>query len=337
MKKQKLVSFSPWLLAAACSMLAIIIAVFAVSNYQREKNLMLESLVRQGETIQRFVKAGIRGSMLGNRLNIRMDLWQWSDHVQQAIDRAIDQPDLLFIGLVNEQGKIVAGSGNKKSGESVPAETLAFLQEISVEPRDMTYFKRTQTLNNIHGVFQVASRYSPFGERTAPPRMMSQSMGMRGVFKNGKNLDDKERKFLLQLQDIQSEKYVLLVELDLKDFNSAMRRQLLQILFLSVVLLLVGLGGWLSLITLQGLKGSQARLQYMREFNDLLIASLPVGLISTGIDKTITLYNNSAELITGLKVKEVMGERCVKGIARKVFQENCCTHQRHRPSFNPMK
>ena len=65
MRKQILAKVSPWLLAAACTLLALIIGVFAVSNYQREKQLMTEALLQQGVTIARFVAASTRASLRG--------------------------------------------------------------------------------------------------------------------------------------------------------------------------------------------------------------------------------------------------------------------------------
>jgi two-component system sensor histidine kinase HydH len=110
-----------------------------------------------------------------------------------------------------------------------------------------------------------------------------------------------------ELERVSQQKYIILVELDLSQLNQAVKQQLLQIVILSVVLLLVGIGGWLSLLTLEGLKGSQSRLNRIKAFRDTLISSLPVGLIVTDSQGLIILCNQFAEQVASVAEKEVVG------------------------------
>jgi len=112
-----------------------------------------------------------------------------------------------------------------------------------------------------------------------------------------------------QFERLQGQEHLLLVELDMKQFKSAVHGQLLQIVILSVVLLLVGAGGWLSLMTLQGFKGTQSRLQRIRAFNDLLVETLPLGLIATDVRGTIQLANQAAEEIVGIGAEQLIGRK----------------------------
>ena len=112
-----------------------------------------------------------------------------------------------------------------------------------------------------------------------------------------------------ELERVSQQKYSILVELDLAEFNKAVRQQLLQIVILSVILLLVGIGGWLSLLTLEGLKGSQSRLSRIKAFRDTLISSLPVGLIVTDSKGKIVLCNQFAEQIASVAENEVVGSK----------------------------
>jgi two-component system sensor histidine kinase HydH len=101
---------------------------------------------------------------------------------------------------------------------------------------------------------------------------------------------------------------VYVVQLDFEQFNYPLKRQLLQIVILMVVILLVGLGGALSFVTLKGLKGSQLRLGKMRAFNDILVSSLPIGLIATDSSGVIQVYNGSARELIGFDEQKVVGE-----------------------------
>jgi two-component system sensor histidine kinase HydH len=102
---------------------------------------------------------------------------------------------------------------------------------------------------------------------------------------------------------------IYIVQLDFEQFNSPLNRQLLQIIILLVVIFLVGLGGTLSFATLKGLKGSQLRLGKMTAFTDMLVSSLPIGLIATDSSDVIQVYNDSAKELIGFDVDKVIGGR----------------------------
>jgi len=111
-----------------------------------------------------------------------------------------------------------------------------------------------------------------------------------------------------------------LVKLDFEQFNTPLRRQLLQVLILSAVILLVGIGGSLAFMTLKGLKGSQQRLGTMRAFTDILISSLPVGLIATDSSGTIQVCNEAAAEMLGGARKAILGKLPLAGLPQGLAQ-----------------
>lgn len=307
MKKQKLAKGSPWVLAAACTLLTLIIGVFAVNNYQREKKLMTEALLQQGITIVRFVMSSSRASLRGNLKNIHVAMWQWTDHVQQAIETSAGQPGVQFLGLIDPDGHVLSCSENSRIGTKIDGSTLNFIKTLDNNSSKGSYRVKKNSAGT-HSIFQVATPYFPLGLRNLAPRALGKGSLSRDLLDELRIPGSRGiKKWRQQLQELSFKNYILLVELDMSQFNKAVRRQLLQILFLSLVLLLVGIGGWLSLLTLQGLKGSQSSLRRIREFTDILIASLPVGLIATGNDGNIRIYNQSAEKIVGMSSLEVLG------------------------------
>lgn len=288
--------------------MALIIGVFAVSNYQREKQLMTEAMLQQGITIARFVTSSTRASLRGSLRSIRVAMWQWTDHVQQAINNSADQPGLLFLGLVDASGNILASTDSDMVGTKIGSSTLEFLKRLNNRPGEAGQYRfSTREIDNVP-VFQVATVYHPFGQRNFILRMHGRGFmspenprNMRGL----RGLEDS--KILEQLEELSSQSFILLVELDLAEYNKAIRGKLLQIVSLSLVLLLVGIGGWISLLTLQGLKGSQIRLRQIREYTDLLVSSLPIGLIATGDDGSIRIFNTSAEKMLGVAAGNAIG------------------------------
>mgnify|MGYP002795047335 CR=1 FL=1 len=306
LKGHNLALVSPWVLAAACALLAMIIGVFAVNNYRREKSLMTEVLLERGITLIRFVTSGARASFLSGIRDGRQPVWQSTEHVQSILQHAAEQPGVNFLVLVDGAGKILASSSPLQVNSYVDKQTFGFISSFEQEIRGQSNFLYRIGGSDQSTAFQVAAVFAPTANRPLEPH--GQGIGRGG---------DHRRRILGfqfcplewsdELERVNKEKYIILVELDLAQLNKAVRRQLLQIVILSVVLLLVGIGGWLSLLTLQGLKGSQSRLSKIKAFRDILISSLPVGLIVTDSEGKIVLCNHFAEQLASVIENEVVG------------------------------
>ncbi len=306
MKKQRLVEVSPWLFAAACALLALIIGAFALNNYQRERKLMTEALLQKGITIIRFVISNSRASLRGDVRDIHMAMWRWTDHVQKAIDYTAGQPGVNFLGLLDSEGIILASSNREDIGTRVGEATLGFVESLEEEKNVDGKYRISKDHADSADVFQVAAIFSPFGIKLYSPTLSGRKPD-KNLLERFIRRHPEYQKWREQLQNLSTKKFTILVELDLAQFNMAVKRQLLQIIFLSFVLLLVGVGGWLSLLTLQGLKGSQSRLQRIRAFTDMLISSMPVGLIATDSQGNIRICNHSAVEIVGVSETDAMG------------------------------
>lgn len=309
MKEQRLALVSPWVLAAACTLLALIIGVFAVNNYRREKSLMTDVLLERGATLIRFVNSGSRASFLNGARGGQPPVWQWPDHVQDILERGDEHPGVHFLALVDSSGKILASSASGKMDSRVDDETLAFVASIKQGGHDPGGFRYRIDGAGHSTAFQVAALFTPIGKRQLGPQGLQIKGSNRGEGMMGRMM--RHHVFLPgwidELERVSQQKYIILVELDLAEFNKAVRQQLLQIVILSVVLLLVGVGGWLSLLTLEGLKGSQRRLRRIKAFRDILISSLPVGLIVTDSEGKIILCNQFAEQMASVAENEVVG------------------------------
>ena len=299
--KRQLVHGSPWILASACGLLALIIGSFAISNYHREKRLMELSLLQKGESVLRVIDSGLKVSFRGHMMGLSEGRYSWIAHVQEVISQVMDDEQIHFIELVDGHGVVRAGSREERIGRKVDSELHAFLQHDGRDTGPALLHRMTPAGEGLEAGFQVAKGFGPvlrgeqifFGMRG---RMMERTF--RG--KNGDNLKQ-------ELEQMREERFYLVTELDTADYNDAVRRQLLQIFILSLVLLLVGVGGWLSLLTLQGLKGTQRRLSRISTFNDILIESLPVGLVATDGGHRIQTMNEVAGELLEMRALESVG------------------------------
>lgn len=320
-----LLSLSPWILATACSLLLILLTIFAVSNYQREKELIIEALSQKGLTLMRFINSSVRESIRGN-LKTSEQWNKWEDHMQAAMQQAVEQPGVEFVLLLDSSGKVLSSAGENLPGLTVEAESLAFIDALgSIDSGRFI----TRIVKNGQGEkrkFQIAAWYLPpnmggGGMHGPPDRGPRRGQMMMGRFSQHPQfaLVQEEMERLLELRPI----YV--VQLDFEQFNSPLQRQFLQIIILLVVIILVGIGGMLSFSTLKGLKGSQLRLGKMRAFTDILVSSLPIGLIATDGSGAIQVYNSSAGELIGFDEDRVINRRpeaCLPPELAKMFSGN---------------
>ncbi|WP_163339221.1 PAS domain-containing sensor histidine kinase [Desulfopila sp. IMCC35008] len=288
--RKHLVNVSPWILAAACTLLAVIIGSFAINNYNREKRLMEAALLQKGESVLRFIDSGMKVSFRGYMMGIDARQYRFAEHIQDVISQALEDEDVHFIELIDGQGVVRAAGGSRNLGEKIGADYLSFIQAGQPgKPHARMYYDS----NGERVGYQVSMTYEP------RPFRNNIHHGMRGRGMGNSQFRDRidENKLQEELDRWRGKQFSLVVELDLEKYDKAVQRQVVQIAILSVVLLLVGVGGWLSLLTLQGLRGSQSSLQQMREFNDLLIETLPVGLIATDANGDIKMMNEAGGVI----------------------------------------
>lgn len=303
-KKQRLASVSPWVLAAACGLLALIIGVFAVNNYRRDKALMTDILLEKGVTLIRFVASSARSSIFSGLRAGQAVGSLWPRNVQMVLEHASEHPGVKFLALVDSDGFILANSVPEERKRQVSEQTQKFLSALDEDNSDTRTFSFRIGSEEKETVFQVAAYFPPIGKRflsqlgPLPPMPRTNIGEMTKRMMRHHGLSPSWRQ---DIEALNKKKYVILVELDMEQFNERLQRQKLEIIILSIVLLLVGFGGWLSILTLEGLKGSQSRLRRVEAFRDILISSLPVGLIATDNNGKIILYNRFSQELTGIR------------------------------------
>ncbi len=312
------------MLAIACALLLLLLALFTVSNYQREKELMEEALVQKGLTLMRFINSSARESMRDTLRSSETPV-RWEDQLRAAMEQAVEQPGVESVLLVDQEGVIISAAGLNSANHTIDPATLAFarsLKTASPNPFVSRLIKASEG--------GVAKQWFQIVAWHMPPNMSGRSDHLdrgpgRGQmmrrFANNPQFDaiQEEMKRLFDKQ------LIYVVQLDFQQFNASLRRQFLQIIILSIVTLLVGIAGALSYMTLRGLKGSQQSLGEMRAFTDILVSSLPVGLIATDSQGVIRVCNGAAGDVLGIDAGRIRGkipEICLPPGLAKMFYAN---------------
>jgi two-component system sensor histidine kinase HydH len=309
------------MLAIACTLLLLLLALFTASNYRREKELINEALVQKGLTLMRFINSSARESMRDN-LRSSDSMVSWEDQLRAAMEQAVEQPGVESVLLMDQEGIIVASAGGSSSNTPLEPATLAFIKTLkttSHNPFVSRIIKESEG-DRTKQWFQIAAWH-------LPPNVSGRSDSME----HGPGRGPMMRRFAgnpqfgaIQeaMKRLSDKQLIYLVQLDFEQFNLSLRRQFIQIVILSVVTLLVGIAGALSYMTLRGLKGSQQSLGAMQAFTDILVSALPIGLIATDSQGLIRVCNGAAAEILGIDARRMQGkipEVCLPPALAKMF------------------
>jgi len=285
-----LVQASPWISLLSVALLTLIIVVFAASNLQREKKHMTETLIRKGQDTVRFIGAGTRATaMMGFSLE---------QQLQRLLEEAGTDDEIAYIRITDENDRIIAHTDASQVGMVYKGEKPKPLSEQS-------RWKVLERNDDGERIFEVQTAFLPFG-RGNGPRPMRRHMMRRLQDRFSADDDSPLRKRLLQRED--AHPLTIAVGLRTGQLASAIRQNYLQILIMSVLLLLVGLGGWLALLVMQGYRVSQETLENMQLFTSMLISGLPAGIVATDPQNRINIWNRSMEELTGISNRQAVGK-----------------------------
>ena len=296
---------SPWLLAAAIGLLSLIIFIFAANNIKRERSMLSEGLFRKGDAIIRFVEAGMRASMMtsmmGGMMGLNVPSVEGIAQTQRLIEQASESPDIHYIAVIDVSGKVLVHSNPEEIGNNIS--------------RDMNILVKAYTGGAFHIIkqpglnqkfFEVLSPFRPFraggGLKRWQEQFRQQHSTKTDVSPQGNILPDSPHQSSLGSE---THPQFILVGLDMTELENTIRRYRFQMIFMSLTLLLVGLGGWISLMAAQGYSISQETLKRMRAFTGLLISKLPVGIIATDHENKIRTFNSTAAAMTGISLETV--------------------------------
>lgn len=302
-------SFSPWVLAVAGVLLLLLLGLFGFSNYQREKELLWASMEQRGLTLMRFINSSARE---GLRQRLRSDdgTSSWEESVTEAMKQATEQPGVVSVLLVEQNGKIFASAGVEPAGQRLDDATLQMVGKLSrregqgilsrvVEPGS----SGTQGYRFQMAVWQITPRPSEHFTDRAGFAMGRRMQMMRPPGDNPPLSAWQE-----EMRQLREHPLVYLIELDFQHFSGSMQRQVIQLVLVAVVIILVCIGGALSFMTLKGLRGSQQLFRAMRAFTDRLVSSLPLGVIATDSRGLIRLCNASAAEFLNIKAESIHGK-----------------------------
>ena len=240
--------------------------------------MTIQNLDRQSDQIKQLLKekgdALIRSFEAGARTAIGM---RWSTfELQKLLIETAQQPGVDYIILIDTHGKILADSDPYRIGEIYGADLdltkLSTVKEI-----------KWRQVPNTEGAdtFEIYRVFKP----TQEPFSVFLDHGKT----NGGEL-------------------IIFVGLDMGPVLSAHKADREHIIWMTVILLLIGFSGIISLFIAYRYRATRTTLSRIQAFSDQLVENMPMGLIAIDTGRRIAAFNTTAEFLLGKNVQDVLGK-----------------------------
>jgi two-component system sensor histidine kinase HydH len=280
---------SPWIIIGATVILLVIVLVLAVQNIQRDRRHMNEVLSTKGVALIRAVEAGARTGMMG---------MMWGDaQVQRLLEETARLPEVLYIAIISaNDDRVLADSDPNRIGQVLhPDHRTVHVGPPNKENQELI------TLPNGQRVFEVHRYFRP--ER---PGWLSRNDHMAAMMRRHGMMEGGGRGWLTSGKP---DSRLIVVGLDVTPYEKMIAVDIRNTIFQSVVLLLLGFAGFISLFWMNSYRAARRSLQDTSAFADEVVTQLPVGLIATDRDGRIAFFNSAAESLSGVPRRVALGQR----------------------------
>lgn len=292
--------------------LFLAISIQAFMNYNREKEVMGEFLSAKGAALIKSFEAGARTGMMGNMGR--------GAGLQALLEETSTLPDILYIALVDNAGKVLAHNENSKIGMQF---TTAEMMK-SISPTGDAQWRVVES-GKKPTAFEVYSRFLPL--QNPAGLHGSSSMQNRNMMHGAQwgHKDDSDwcaPGGCLTTTDnnvlVLDSAPTIFIGMDVAPVEAAMTEDLKITGLTSGIILLLGLAGVASLFWAQRYAKSKKLLQDTRAFASEMVASLPEGIIATQPDGVVTFINNIASDMFGINRNRAKGKAIADILPRQV-------------------
>jgi two-component system sensor histidine kinase HydH len=273
------VSKSAVAIIVASLILAVLLGVSIIRNFNKEEQLIRGLLLREALNLVRTFEAGARTTMQNYR--------QGTNPLVTLVNETVKEDSISYIRIVDEQGKFIAGAGEWFEYENRPKATQVLNSE---KPFTMRIKDRN--------IFEVATIIDPL---TCPD---CQGPVMQKRWRSACNM--------VNAPGTGSPKTVIFIGLRTDELNEARHEDVHHAFFMYGILFLVGTTGLYFLFFYQKMQVARTTLSNMRLYTENIIESMPAGLISLDTGARVVSCNSHTEELVGVSFSEMEGKTLVE-------------------------
>jgi two-component system, NtrC family, sensor histidine kinase HydH len=278
---------SPWIIIAAAAILLLVVVTLAVRNINREKQHMSQILSEKGAALIKAFEAGARTGMMG---------MMWSgNQVQRLLEETAHQPDIVYLMVVDRNGRILAHNDRSRIGKVLKALPVA-------EKSERWRLTELQDGQQAFEVFRIFKPLQGGGRGTHHGKGQRRQAMICPPGAQGQNAGD-----WCFPADPEKSEQIIFAGFDMTPFEAARQEDIRNTLVISGVLALLGIAGFISIFWAHHYQSAKRSLQDASAFAREVVTSLPVGLIATDRAGRIAFFNAAAEKITGISLRQARG------------------------------
>lgn len=272
---QNWIRLSPWVIIGAFIVFVPIFAFMTVKTIRTQQDNMIMLLREKGDALIRSFEAGTRTGMIGFH-------WSWVQ-VQRLIMETAEQPDILYILITDENGKIIAHNQPMHIGKTHGTDINRAALGEKIQSRQLTR-------DDGKPIFEVYRKFIPSRAR---------------LFLQGKRITPEDW-FLSHVfpEDYKQPNLIIFVGLDMDPIVKTTRENTLQSILIALILLMIGFSGIVSIIIAYNYRLARTSLSRIKAFSDNIVENMPVGLLFVGENNRIITMNNISEQMLKLSFEE---------------------------------
>ncbi len=295
MKKKNFPLISPLLFAGILLILLPIFTFMTLDRLKKQKEFSTQRLLGKGISLIRTFEAGTRTGLFTMGWGAR--------RIQTMLFETSLQPEIVYMMITSEDGKILAHSDASKVGK-----LFHDMPGIADMKQDISLFhhKVRQQKDQTH-VFEVFKQFAPMHRKFKNRHMQRSRMLMHGNEARA-NLNNFARQgedwcqpyFQSQDENISPDKpNYIFAGLSMKREQIARARLLKQTIWRGFFFFILGCAGIIALLAFQGYRSARASLTQVKAFSNNVIENMPSGLITINLDHEVTSMNKTAKDIFG--------------------------------------
>ena len=295
-RKKHYGNISIWLVIGMSVILTIIVLVLAFMNHNREKQFMVEFLNDKGASLIRAFEAGARTGMMGGFGTLA--------RLETLIQETATQPDILYIAIVDPSGEIIAHSEADQIGKTFLDQNAMTALKADKEGKWRTVSTTSLSAFEVYKLFLPVLSSQPQSHKMQMMenrrKMMRSKMGGWHDSEWTKGLQSNK---LLHPEN----RPIIVIGMDTVSFEEATAQDVKLMILISSILLLLGIGGVVSLFWAQNYTRSKKLLSNISAISSEMISNLPEGIILTDNDLKIHYMNEIAGNLLGANINEAVG------------------------------